>query len=403
MNYYIKNRLLYSLIFVVLISSLISIVFIRSSVNNHIEALESISDYKNRVIDFDVPRPSAQQIEQLEALGHIDAAIPYYFSQIALLHGNNEEVSVDIIMFESLTDMEQSMFNSTRFLDKSDLADSRSIFLDYKTAAELGYKAGDDVSISFLGQTINLKVGGILETTNYYSKPIVVGLYLEPFSTIVNDVRGSSIGYTGAFIVSNTTFTTISYLQQDYRPLGLLRSRDEFSSEESYQIHLNAILGSNYSSEITVFDDLQNRDVLESQRLSSSSILSSVLGGVVLFFSLLVFHFLMVNRESESSFFKSQLLSGKDIHPYYRIAAFGEAVVTFLVIFFSTLFYFSANQTYLTIGSYWLVLVILVIILMIESFVGYGFSLAYINGRLVKKAKSSNKQENSETDANADS
>ena len=49
---------------------------------------------------------------------------------------------------------------------------------------------------------------------------------------------GGTYRYNGAYVCSNDVNKTRDYLD-DYQPLGDLRSREEFSSDDAYQIYLN--------------------------------------------------------------------------------------------------------------------------------------------------------------------
>ena len=60
------------------------------------------------------------------------------------------------------------------------------------------------------------------------------------------------------YISASDYNTCQTYLTKDYRPMGRLKDRDRFDSDEQYQVHYDAIMSSGYANEITDFRVREN-------------------------------------------------------------------------------------------------------------------------------------------------
>ena len=112
------------------------------------------------------------------------------------------------------------------------------------------------------------------------------------------------------------------YLTEEYRPLGRLKDRSQFDSDEQYQVHYDAIMSSGYANEITDFR------VLESNVTTKGNSLLIWIGAVVSIMALVAFNIVMANRGEEKVYFrKNRIPKGQAVQSYYSISFFFETIV----------------------------------------------------------------------------
>ncbi|MGM9648144.1 MAG: hypothetical protein ACI3YH_08450, partial [Eubacteriales bacterium] len=106
-----------------------------------------------------------------------------------------------------------------------------------------------------------------------------------------------------------------TYLTTDYRPLGRLKDRDSFDSDEQYQIHYDAIMSAGYANEITDFR------VRESTADTASGDLMIWLGAALVVALSIAFNIVMARRGCEKVYFAKHCIpKGQEVKPYYRTA-----------------------------------------------------------------------------------
>ena len=119
------------------------------------------------------------------------------------------------------------------------------LFLSDDIAKTLSVKVGNSLSISVGNKNINYTVKGIFGSDGRNVGGTVIAL-------MINETKEAFDGdakYNGAYICSNNNFATKSYLAS-YKPEGDLRSREEFDSDEQYQLYLDTRSKTDYSSSI---------------------------------------------------------------------------------------------------------------------------------------------------------
>ena len=92
--------------------------------------------------------------------------------------------------------------------------------------------------------------------------------------------------------------TVQAYLTKDYRPLGRLKDRDRFDSDEQYQVHYDAIMESGYANEIT---DFRVKETSLDKKVSPLMIwIGTALSAVLI----IAFNVIMAKRGSEKGYFE---------------------------------------------------------------------------------------------------
>ena len=134
--------------------------------------------------------------------------------------------------------------------------------------------------------------------------------------------KSSDIQYSGVYIAADDYNTCRTYLTTDYRPLGRLKDRASFDSDEQYQIHYDAIMSAGYANEITDFR------VRESSADTSSNDIMLWLGAALVAVLSIAFNVVMAKRGCEKNYFAKHCIpKGQEVKPYYKTSFVFETIL----------------------------------------------------------------------------
>lgn len=243
-KYWLKNRAIYSLVLAVLIGILSVMLFVQPNVETHSENLLLTSVYENSDIDYDIPSPTKAQLEEIEALDFVDDTFGYYFTDGSLKVGS-KSVKTKIIFGDDLDSLGMTMYNENRLIYTSqDGLYDNPLYVDYDFYTKNGLSIGDTVYFN----NIEFQIGRVYETNSYYGSATFIPL-VGAQKTYIESVTTS---YSGAYLKVNDSAQAETYLR-NYKPLGRLKDRSAFSTEEEYQTHYNAWNNASYYNEVTSF------------------------------------------------------------------------------------------------------------------------------------------------------
>ena len=189
---------------------------------------------------------------------------------------------------------------------------------------DTGAKIGDTVELPIGGQSVDYKIFAVYETNTLYDGGAIIAEISADQKAAIAE-QSSNNGYSGMYISASDYNVCQSYLTTEYRPLGRLKDRDQFSDDEQYQVHYDAIMSSGYANEITDFRVREN-----GLRLSSSSIMVWI-GAILAIIVILGFNLAMSKRGCEKAYFtKQRIPKGQDVKPYYSTAFLFELIITIL-------------------------------------------------------------------------
>ena len=197
--------------------------------------LEVRSNYniKETAVDFIISAPSKEQVNEISALTHIKSIVPYYFRTIEVSNGK-KSIESNLYIIESDNDLPLTVFSDKLKIQKLSQKPVNPLYISDSFSKNSRISLNDSVDITIDGKAIKFTVAGIFKGDNRNVGGTII--------TIVNDEILSALSRTdrfnGAYISSNDINKTRSYLEE-YQPLGDLRTRDEFSSDEAYNIYLS--------------------------------------------------------------------------------------------------------------------------------------------------------------------
>ena len=320
-GYWTRHRLLLTLIMCVAVATIASMLFVYPCIEQQANAYNSQSVYKNTEVDFIVPEPSFDQIDELPGTNGIDKVFPYFMTKAQVNTGSTSRTTT-ILLSDQFQNVEITMYNPARLIEKSGTEFDNPILVDWQFCHDTGVEIGDTVSFAIGSNTVDFRIYGIYETNTIYDG----GAILAEISAEQKDAiaqQSNNNGYSGMYISASDYGACQSYLKTDYRPMGRLKNPDQFNDAEQYQVHYDAIMSSGYANEITDFR------IRESGLEKAASSVMIWIGAVLSAAIIVVFNILMARRGSEKVYFTRNCIpKGQDVKPYYTIAFCSELVIS---------------------------------------------------------------------------
>lgn len=210
------------------------------SYDSYIET-KNLYNIEKTYVDFIVQSPSESQVAEMEKLSHIDEVTPYiYYSSDFSVKGKS--VKSNLFVIQDKDDLEYTVFSNQLLESSKNLDVKNEIYISDDFAASLSLKPGDEVATFICGQTVNFTIAAIYKSDNRQ----VGGMAIATMSGDVLNAISNGYKYSGAYIKSNDVSATETFLES-YAPLGDLRSREEFDSDELYQIYLDKRADTDYT------------------------------------------------------------------------------------------------------------------------------------------------------------
>ena len=324
-GYWARHRSLSSLVMVVVVAALTGFLFAFPFVEQCAGSYNAQSIYKNSDIDFIAPEPSFDQVTELPGTEGISKVFPFYLTKTGV-SVNGASRTTTVLLSDQFENVDMTMYNESRLIRKADSAVDNPIYIDWQFSYDTSADIGDTVSFSIGGNTMNFTVAAIYETNSVYDRgAILAEISSEQKNTIA--ANSNSNGYSAIYISTSDYNACRTYLTTDYRPLGRLRDRSQFDSDEQYAIHYDAIMSSGYANEITDFR------VKENNLDTAQNPLMIIVGAVLAAVAVLVFNIIMSRRGSEKGYFtKFCIPKGQNVRPYYTISFWFE-IFSFLILY----------------------------------------------------------------------
>lgn len=322
-GYWIRHRLLYSIILSVVLAVVSVLLFVSPLITQKADDYNSQSLYKNTSIDFIAPEPSYDQIAELPGTNGIDKIFPFFLTKTSVKTGDSSRTTT-VLLSDDFDNIDFTMYNSKRLIRKSDSDYENPILVDRQFCKDTSAEIGDTVSFTIGGASVEYKIYAIYETNSVYDGGAVLAKISKDQKNRIKE-NSQNNGYSGCYIAASDYSACQSYLTKDYRPLGRLKNRDQFDSEEQYKIHYDAIMTSGYSNEITDFRIKENN--LEKE---SNGIMIWI-GSALTFVVVVICSILLSRRGNEKGYFKNECIpKGRRVKPYY-IMTFVFELIVFLV------------------------------------------------------------------------
>ena len=325
-KYWIKNRFLLDLIFPCAFVLLIAFAFINPMFDSIGEATLMQSIYKNEKMDFDIPSPSFSQVKQLEQENFIESIFPYYYTETDVFV-NSKERETNLFLSDSMDKLDQTMYCSSRLIEKSNKDFKNPILVDYQFLKDTGAALGETVFVTLGAMKIEFQIAAIYETNTYYDGGAIIaywgGLQKEAIMAM-----SPNLTYSGAYVQAADYSQCKQYLDTQYKPYGRLRDVSEFASQEAYETHYNAFMSASYANEITDFSiKAKDANIIAKDKITALNHKNLIACGVI-FTSMFIFNLLMWVRNSERKYFASRKVRGSsNVVIYYLFSTIFQAAI----------------------------------------------------------------------------
>ena len=325
LGYWVRHRLFPTLILCAAVALILSLLFAFPYVNQRANSYNSQSIYKNTDVDFIAPEPSFNQVHDLPGTNGIDKVFPFYLTKTSVnVNGNSRTTTV--LLSNEFDNVDSTMYNSQRLIEKSASDYDNPILVDWQFCHDTSAKIGDTISFTLDGESVEFRIYAIYETNRVYDGGAILAKISEEQKNAIQQ-KSNNNGYSGMYVIASDYNACKSYLTSDYRPMGRLKSRDQFEDDDQYQIHYDAIMSSGFANEITDFT------VKESSLDKKDSPLLIWIGTALSAVLIIAFNIAMSKRGCERVYFQKHCIpKGQNVKPYYN-TAFGFEIISFVVIY----------------------------------------------------------------------
>lgn len=328
-GYWSRHRLLLSVILCVVTAIVAGLLFAFPYITQQASDYNSQSIYKNSEMDFIAPEPAYDQVAELAGSNGVGKCFPFYLTKTQVTV-NGASRTGTVLLSDQFQNIDITMYNDDRLIGKAAEEPSAPILVDWQFCHDTGAKVGDKVSFTINGAVSEFEVYAIYETNSVYDGgAIIAKISTEQADGIRNNSKNG--GYSGVYIAADDYNACRTYLTTDYRPLGRLKDRDSFDSDEQYQIHYDAIMSAGYANEITDFR------VRESTADTASGDIMVWLGAALVAVLSIAFNIVMAKRGCEKVYFAKHCIpKGQEVKPYYKTAFAFETILQ-IVLFVGVL------------------------------------------------------------------
>ena len=333
-GYWVRHRLFLTIILCIASAMVVGLLFAFPHITQQADNYNAQSIYKNTDMDFIAPEPSYEQVTELEGQNGVDKVFPFYLTKTQV-SVNGVSRTTTVLLSDQFQTVGITMYNEARVIEKASAEVANPICIDWQFAKDTGAKLGDTVSFAINNETAEFRVYAIYETNTIYDGgAILAQITAEQAAGIKNNSVNN--GYSGMYISAADYSTCRTYLTADYRPLGRLKDREAFDSDEQYQIHYDAIMSTGYANEITDFR------VRETDADAENNAMMIWIGAVLAAAIAIVFNVVMRKRGCERAYFtKLCIPKGQDVKPYYKTSFVFETIawiLTFAAVLFGAVY-----------------------------------------------------------------
>lgn len=319
-GYWVRHRLLLTIILCIVSAMVVGLLFAFPHITQQASNYNAQSIYKNSDVDFIAPEPSYEQVSELVGNNGISKIFPFYLTKTQVVV-NGVSRTTTVLLSDQFQNADITMYSDARLIEKLAADVNNPILIDWQFAKDTGARPGDTISFTINGTGVEFQVYAIYETNTLYDG----GAILAQITTEQADgIRSNSVnnGYSGMYISADDYNACRSYLTTDYRPLGRLKDRESFDSDEQYQIHYDAIMSTGYANEITDFR-MKESDAEAENDATLVWIGAALAAGLAI-----AFNALMKKRGCEEAYFtKFCIPKGQNVKPYYKTAFVVETTV----------------------------------------------------------------------------
>ena len=300
-KHWLQRKLPLTIAFAVIVGFLVGLLLLAPILTNTATAYNDGSVYENTDVDYSVPSPSLEQVEDMRALPYVDKVVPYYYGTFKIAKsGVILESSQSIMLVDSFEDLNVTPFSKNRLLSGQIDGGEDSIAIDFLFSKAHNIKVGDKLTIYIGGSTVDCRVTAICETNTLKEKGSLLLQYIGAQKAAIDAVASKMI-YSGAYIKASDRASCAAYLS-NYKPMGRLRDRSEFETDAAYQIHVDAFNSASYKQEIVDYKENAVSTMQKAAEVKKTSIIYVIISVVLFLLAGLMVNLLPLVSAKEKAF-----------------------------------------------------------------------------------------------------
>lgn len=321
--------------FIYVLLTLICILgFFNSEITSKVNKYNFESIYLNTNYDFVVPSPSLNQVSELESADNgISVVTPYYSFAISL-ELNKSSVQSNVLMFDDYNKIKYTPYNYERIVKGTISEDGNIAIVDQNYSKKNDCTVGDIVSLQIGEKKYNFNIVAISENNTSYDEGSIALVIsnVDSLSIYTNNSK-----YGGAFITASDYEKCKAYLNESYKPLGRLKDRSQFDSEETYNLHVSNFNNADWSQEVTDMRFNYSSLSVKYENVDSNINSKNVIQCVIIILFVLIFNIALLILPSQKKLFIEFLSkkngSIKDIRNFYlKGNIYGLVIFSILMI-----------------------------------------------------------------------
>lgn len=307
-----------SLIVFILLATICIFGFFNSEVSAIVEKYNFESIYLNTDYDFVIPSPSFSQVSELETDDNgVKVLVPYY-SFTTSLKVDSVDVQSNVLMFDNINKIEYTPYNEKRIVKGSIEKRNNVAIIDQYYANKNKCNISDSVSIKIGNNEYTFTIVGISENNTNYNDGSIALIVSQNDSKRINE---NNFKYGGAFVTASNYEKCKNYLNDTYKPLGRLKDRSDFKSDEAYLAHVSNFNNADWSKEITDMESNYKTLSVKYENVEKNNMVKNIIQCIVIFVFILFFNLLTIFLPSNHKMFAESLSKKKgtisDINKFY--------------------------------------------------------------------------------------
>ena len=292
--------LLASSITFVLIGALCSFGFYGNSVSSAVEKRNFESIYVNTDFDFVAPSPSFDQVEEVESGENGVSKMTPYYSFTTSIGVNGKSVTGNVVLLDDVSKVNFTPYCERRVITGSIPNQGTFAVVDESYAKKNGCNVGDKMHLEINSKSFDFVVTAVSEANTFYDGS--VALIIDRGAS--EDINRNNFKYSAAYVKANNYDLCKTFLEKDYKPLGRLRDRSDFDSDEAYNTHVNNFNSADWSKEITDMRANYNALSIKYENVDSKIVTNTLLASGIVLIGTIGFNLLAINLPFEKKRFK---------------------------------------------------------------------------------------------------
>lgn len=230
---------------IVFVCLLVATVFFYKSYSD----VKELFNIEKTEVDYIIQAPSKEQVNEISNMGHVDKITPYYYRSVDVSAGRGN-VSSHLFIVDDANDIQYTTLSDKLLEKKASQGSANKLYITDDFAKNSGISVGDTIQLAIDGTDVTFSIAGIFKSDHRHVGGTLIAVKTDDVEKAMKSLR-----YSGAFVASNNLTDSNNYFMNEYDPMGDMRSRDEFESDEAYQTYLDTRVQSDTTKEAFVTSD----------------------------------------------------------------------------------------------------------------------------------------------------